>query len=361
MELVKSTDTFALGTLDGRLSRAQSQIVIDRLRRAHPKALFDMVTVSDPAAHRDRDRELYSTHPRGEVDYLQAQLRARAFQLVDICAEDLRLPLPDGLVVAAVLQRDRPYDALLHRDGVIADDLPAGTRVGVLSHRSQAQISTLWPGLKPVLLRGGTVTALDRYLQNDEVDCLVIPAAVGERLGVQDLVSEIFFPEMMLPGAGQGLIALLARGDDDQTLAMAAAADSPPSRQEMLGELAFRERIRSDQDCPVGVLAQANDGQLILTGAVGSRSGGAPQQAVVRGDADAATELGARLAEELLLNTSSLIDLLEADFPDGLPGETGEIRDREAEPTLRDGVLEELEPDCDEDDLDAYAPPRDDL
>ncbi|MBU0742061.1 hypothetical protein KKA85_06875 [bacterium] len=358
---MKSTDTFTLGTLDGRLNRAQTQIVIERLRRAHPKALFDMVTVADPTAHRERAMELYSTHSPAEVSFLQEQLLDGKYQIVDLCAEDLRMPMPDGLAIAAVLERDTPYDALLHKQGIIADDLPEGTRVGVLSHRSQTQISMLWPHLKPVLLRGGTVAALTTFLQQDEVECLAIPAAIGERLGVQDLVSEIFFPEMMLPGAGQGLIALLARADDTQTIAMAAAVDSAQSHQEMLGELAFRERIRSDQDCPVGVLAQANDDNLIITGAIGSRSGCAPTQAVVKGDARAAADLGVRLAEELLQNTSSLIDLLEADFPDGLPDDHADPFGQEREPTLKEGVLEELEPDDDEDDLDEYALPRDDL
>ncbi len=357
---MKSTGTFTLGTLDGRLNRAQTQIVIDRLKKAHPKAHFDMATVADPTAHRDRVDELYSTHSPGEVVFLQAQLLARKFQLVDLCAEDLVLPLPDGLVVAAVLERDTPYDALLHKDALIADDLPDGTHIGVLSHRSQAQISTLWPNLKPVLMTGGTVTALTAFLQEEAVECLVIPAALGERLGVLDIMSEVFFPEMMLPGAGQGLIALVACADDEDVITMAAQADSIQSHQEMLGELSFRERIRSDQDCALGVLAQANDDDLIITGAIGSLSGCAPNQAVLKGSADEAADLGSRLAEELLTNTSSLIGLLEADFPDGLPADPDEPVEDESEPTLSEGYEEEVES-LPKEDLDDYTPPRDDL
>jgi len=357
---VKSTGTFTLGTLDGRLNRAQTQIVINRLNRAHPKAHFDMVTVADPTAHRDRVDLLYSTHSPAEVTFLQQQLQAGKFQIVDLCAEDLILPLPDDLVVAAVLERDTPYDALLHKDAIIVDDLPDGTRVGVLSHRSQAQISTLWPHLKPILMTGGTVTALNTFLQMEEVDCLVIPAALGERLGVLDIMSEIFFPEMMLPGAGQGLIALVARTDDTEALDMAAQVDSSQSHQEMLAELSFRERIRSDQDCALGVLAQANDGNLIITGAIGSLTGAAPNQAVLKGDAAEATSLGTRLAEELMTSTASLIDLLEADFPDGLPADPEEPLDDVTKPTLSEGLEDEVE-DLPEDDPDDYAPPRDDL
>lgn len=357
---MKSTGTFTLGTLDGRLNRAQTQIVINRLKRVHTKAIFDMVTVSDPEAHRASREAYYSTHSPAEVSSLMRRLSEGRFQLADICAEDLALPLPEGLTIAAVLERDTPYDALLHRDALITDDLPAGTRIGVLSRRSHAQISALWPQLTPVLMSGGVVAAVEAFLQRDYCDCLVIPAAQGERLGVQDVMSEIFFPEMMLPGAGQGLVALVTRADDDQTLAMAAELDSAPSHQEMLAELAFRERIRSDQDCALGVLAQANDGQLIITGAIGSLSGSAPNQAVLRGDAAEAESLGVRLAEELLTQPASLIDLLEADFPEGLPADPDESDADEDVPTLSEGLEEELA-ELPEEDLDDFAPPRDDF
>ena len=352
---MKSTGTFTLGTLDGRLNRAQTRLVDERLRRFHPKAVFDMATVADPESHRASRDKYYSTHSPAEVEFLQRQLLDGAFQLVDICAEDLSLPLPEGLVLAAVLERDTPYDALLHRDALIADDLEPGTRVGVLSRRSHAQISALWPALKPVLMSGGVVAAVEAFLQRGTCNCLVIPAAQGERLGVQDVMSEIFFPEMMLPGAGQGLIALLARENDTEVLAMAAEADSAQSHQELTAELTFRERIRTDQDCALGVLAQANDGQLIITGAIGSLTGSAPNQAVLRGPADEAAALGKRLAEELLSQPAALIDLLEGDFPEGIPADADDDLPPEDDPDL-EAEIEALP----EEDLDDFAPPRED-
>ena len=215
-------------------------------------------------------------------------------------------------------------DALLHKDGLIIDDLEDGSRIGVLSARSQIQISSLWKDLDPVLMPGGAVAALDSYMQQNSVGCIVIPAGIAELLGVQDLVTEIFFPEIMLPGAGQGLIALLARDGDEEAVALAREIDSTPSRREMLGELAFRERICSDQSCPMGVLAQVTENEIVITGAIGSTVRKTFNQAVVQGPATEAAELGSKLAENLLMNTEILIGLLEADFPDGLPSDPDE-------------------------------------
>lgn len=366
---MKSEATYALGTLDGRLNRAQTQHVISLLGAAHPRAMFDMVTVTDPVSNKRSTSELYGAHSPSEVAVLLERLLKGEFHLLDLCADDLHHPLPDGLVIAAVPARGTPYDALLHKEGLIADDLPEGTRIGVLSLRSQAQIAALWPQLKPKLLYGGAVASLDAYLQNDEVDALVLPATTSERLGVQDLVSEIFFPEMMLPGAGQGSVVLVARRDDATTLSMASSIDDIASHHEVEAELAFRERICSDQDCPVGVLAQAGEDEMIITGAIGSPSGLSQDQAVLRGPIDGAVGLGQRLAESLLTSPTSLVDLLEADFPDGLPedeadddepakgSDLAELDDRQLE-NLGDEDMSEDIPE--EDPLDDFAAPRDD-
>jgi hydroxymethylbilane synthase len=357
-----SSGTYTLGTLDGRLNRAQTRGVIERLQKRHPQAIFDMVTVTDPESNRASAESIYSAHSPAEVQLLMQRLLNGEFQLLDLSAEDLPLPLPDGLVLAAVPDRDRPYDALLNKEGHIADELPDGSVIGVLSRRSQAQIASLWPALKTRLLAGGAVEALDTYLQGTAVDGLVLPAAVAERLGVQDLVTEIFFPELMLPGAGQGLIALLARAGDTEAAEMAAAVESLQSRYELLGELYFRERICAGQDCPLGVLAQATGEALIITGAVGSPKGDSMNQAVVKGKGSDAQGLGTRLAEQLLLSASSLMDLLEADFPEGLPldidDELGPEDEGYEEP---DGFSEDRTVDYNDlDDLDDFEPPRDD-
>ena len=369
---MKSEATFSIGTLDGRLNRAQTQRVIGLLGKKHPRAIFDMVTVADPVSNRRSASELYTAHSPSELDVLLQRLCDGEFQLLDIAADDMVRPLPESLVIAAVPARGTPYDALLHKGGLIADDLDEGTRVGVLSQRSQAQIAAIWPDLKTKLIYGGAVNALDSYLQNDEVDALVLPATQAELLGVQDLVSEIFFPEMMLPSAGQGTILILARKGDEDAIAMARDIHSEASYREVLAELAFRERICSDQDCPVGVLAQASDDEMILTGAIGSPSGLSQDHAVLRGKVDESVELGQRLAERLLVSPTSLVDLLEADFPDGLPSEGPDDEEEyalgeEAHAQLGESDLDHPshravgEVDVPEDDpLDDFAEPRDD-
>ncbi len=326
---MKLTGTFTFGTLDGRLKRALTEYVSERLQRLHPKAVFNTETIIAPEDLARAGDQLFTAHSAAQIVFLQQQLLDKRCDLLVVCAADLMQPPVEGVIVAAVPDRVSPFDALLNTDGAIADDLPEGSVVGVLSQRSQAQLCSLWPGLKPRLLAGGAAAALRELTHAHSVENLVLPAAVVERMGLQDRVSEIFFPETMLPGPGQGLLALLAREDDAATREAVAPLHSEASFREMQGELALRDRICSDQDCPVGALAQVSGPSIVITGAVGSQDGGSLNRAVLEGPAEEAAELGVRLAEQLLTHTVSLADLLEADFPDGLPEAVGDEDERD--------------------------------
>jgi hydroxymethylbilane synthase len=323
---VKSNGTFSVGTLDGRLSRAQTHYVINKLQNVHPKAVYQTETITDPTLNRESQSLVFNTNTPDELEMLQRQLLKKRFDMMIIAADDMLHPLIDGLQYASVLERNTPYDALLHKEGKNIDELE-NERIGVLSMRSQAQINTLWPDLRSILMRGGAAEALDSFLQEGVVDGLIMPAAVAERLDIQDMVSEIFYPEMMLPGFCQGVLAIVCRESDEEVYKMAQEIHSTDTSIEMLAEMSFRERICPDQNCPIGVMARVEEGIIAITGVIGSRAGGHLQQAVIDGPVKDAKELGIAVAEELLTSGESLADLLEADFPDGLPVATDDDDD----------------------------------
>ena len=59
--------------------------------------------------------------------------------------------------------------------------------------------------------------------------------------------------------------------------------------------------------------------RLVVTGAVGSPRAPASVRASKEGPAGEAAALGGRLAESMLLSDATVISLLEADFPEGVP------------------------------------------
>ncbi|MFO7654648.1 MAG: hypothetical protein R6X25_12625 [Candidatus Krumholzibacteriia bacterium] len=309
------------GTLDGTLAKRQTQTVINRLAELLPRSTCQMTIIPSPVNGSESSDEPYLACTAAEVEHLEDRLLADEFRLVVVRAADLVLPLRDGVLTVAVPQRIRPFDALLNRDGLITEEMPAGKVVGVLNLAVKAQMQPLWPHLHYRILTGGVDRALERFLRHKEVDALVMPASAAEDLGIQGIVSEIFYPELILPSGGQGILVVLARADDREAAERLAPLHSESTAREMAAEHAVIQRLASDQDLPVGVLAHLDVDRLEVAAAVGSPRGDRVRRAALTGSPESAEDLGTRLAEKFLRHAESLIDLLEADFPDGLPGD----------------------------------------
>ena len=152
-------------------------------------------------------------------------------------------------------------------------------------------------------------------MRRSEVDGLVLPAAVSEHLGIQGIVAEIFSPEFILPGPGQGILVVLGLASDSEARETLAPLHSIPSAAELTAELAFRGGMIQDRDLPVGVLARVTENKIVILGATGRGT----NRISVDGRRDEAAEVGAGLASQILCHGASFADLLEAEFPDGLP------------------------------------------
>ena len=99
--------------------------------------------------------------------------------------KDLPTQSADGLVLAAVPQREQRCDALLLPQIVDAieslDDIPKGAKIGTGSPRRQAQLLYLRPDLELCEIRGNVDTRI-RKLDEGQYDAIVLAEAGLRRL-----------------------------------------------------------------------------------------------------------------------------------------------------------------------------------
>lgn len=336
--------SLSFGTLNSSLAKDQTQVLIDLLQTASPRLACQVQVIPSPVDDEAREGEPFLAASSGEIEFLENQMLAGEFRLMVVRAPDLVLPLRQGVDILGVPRRATPYDALLTRRGLIIDDMDENAVVGVLNMRSRFQMKALWPHLNFTQLGGGVTAALDVLLRRSEIDALVAPAAVAEHLGLQSIVSEIFNPEQILPSGGQGVLVVLGRKDDQEARELLAEIHSPETAAELEAEHAFLQRFASDQDLPLSVLARCSEGRLTVTGAVATIHAGNIRRVISEGKPTEATALGMAAAEQLLTDETTVISLLEADFPEGLPDdESTETLSEELDPE----VLAELERLCD--------------
>jgi hydroxymethylbilane synthase len=321
----------SFGSLASPLARNQTQAVIDRIQDSQPRLTCQLNIWDSPCSHAEKVNEPFVAASRGEMEFLEQQLLSEQARLVVVEAADMVLPLPEGIAVICVPDRATPFDAYLNRQGLIMDEMEPGSCIGVLSMRSRSQMRSLWPDISFRILRGGVDRAMETHMKQSQIDGLVLPAAVTEHLGIQGIVAEIFSPEFILPGPGQGTLVILGRDNDQEAQDLLLDLHSPDTAVELETEHAFCRRMISDQDLPVGALARVDRGKVEITGTTGPGT----KRIAVDGKIHEAEAVGSGLADQILSRGESFADLLEADFPDGLPDETDEDV----------SLLEELPPD----------------
>jgi hydroxymethylbilane synthase len=209
--------------------------------------------------------------------------------------KDLPTELPEGLVLAAVPEREDPRDAII---GKRLDELPQGAKVGTSSLRRSAQLRKLRPDLVIESVRGNLDTRL-RKLDEGQYDAILLAAAGLKRLGWGDRIAEILDPARMCSAVGQGALAIETRAsgagfDAVQALDHAATHRAVEAERGVLGALGGGCQV------PIGAHAVVAGNRVRVQAIVASPDG----TEVIRGDAEGsigdAAAIGRGLAEDLL-------------------------------------------------------------
>src|SRR6516164_10153292 len=155
----------------------QTKMVRDRLIAAHPRlaeaGAVEIATIRT-TGDRVQDRLLAEIGGKGLfAKEIEEGLITGNIDLAVHSLKDLETWLPDGLVIACVLPRDDPRDALLSVKSTNLASLPEGARVGTASLRRQAQLLRYRRDVSIVPVRGNVNTRILR-LEAGEVDALVL-------------------------------------------------------------------------------------------------------------------------------------------------------------------------------------------
>jgi hydroxymethylbilane synthase len=264
--------TLRVGTRGSRLSLGQTQIFVEALRRRVPGVAAETVIIQS-AGDRAPDVPLEQLDGIGffAKDLEIAVAEGRCDVAVH-SAKDLPTALHPALRLGAVLPREDPRDVLVSRHHERLANLPIGARVATSSLRRAAQLRARRPDLRIVSIRGNIDTRLAK-LDRGDADALCIAAAGLVRMGWQSRVSEWLEPDVLLPAPGQGAIAVEARRDDAETLALLRLVDDPDTHEAVTAERALVGRLGTGCRAPAGALAAVDGGRIALEGLLASEDG----------------------------------------------------------------------------------------
>ena len=215
--------------------------------------------------------------------------------------KDLPSNIPRELTLAAICEREDPYDALVLRKGtpaenVLLESLAPGAFVGTSSPRRVAQLKHLRPDVGIGEVRGNVDTRL-RKLDEGEYDALILACAGLHRLGLADRISGKLFD--MLPAIGQGALGIETRADDTTTISTVANLNHEPTYSACTAERALLRALGGGCQLPIAGYARLQGESLLVEGLVADPEGREVVRAQLSGPSATAEYLGVQVAEEL--------------------------------------------------------------
>jgi hydroxymethylbilane synthase len=311
-----------IGTRGSALALWQARHVASIIEKMNPSVKVELVTIKTQG-DKMLDAPLAQIGGKGlftkEIE--DALLDGRV-DLAVHSMKDLPTELPNGLRLAAVMEREDPRDVFISRYSGPLEDLPRGARIGTSSLRRKAFLLNRYPGLEVISIRGNVDTRLKK-IETENLAGIMLAAAGIIRMGFADRITSYMEPEAMIPAIGQGALALETRESDPGVEEIVSGLNHPETAKCVKIERAFLQRMGGGCQVPMAAHCVSQGNGVKVVAAVVHPDG----EPIFSDSYDGAAEnarVGTDLADALLARgaTSILKAVLSEDWE---PGPTTDI------------------------------------
>ena len=150
---------------------------------------------------------------------IEKELQLKNIDIAVHALKDMPANETEGLRTDSFLKRNDPREILITKNKKKLKDLDQKSIVGTSSYRREFQIKKIRQDLNCKLIRGNVDTRI-RKLNEGMYDAIILSYAGIKFLKFENEISEIFSAEEIIPSAGQGVIALQCREDDDEIISI---------------------------------------------------------------------------------------------------------------------------------------------
>ncbi len=292
--------SFRIGTRGSKLALWQANHIASLLADSFPnvETTIEIIKTTGDAV---LDSPLSEIGGKGVfVKEIEEALLSEEIDIAVHSMKDLPSVLPQGLEIGAVVKRHDPRDALISKNGIPLNELPAGARVGTGSLRRSSQLIRYYPELKMVPIRGNVDTRVRKLREGEDYDAIILAVAGLERMDLGDEITEIIPKDVMVPAPGQGIIAIESRSDDGEVGEFLKGINHAGTESQAAAEREFLARLGGDCNVPAGCNAALSEYELNVMGIVCSPDGKDVVRKTLRGRSEDAGRLGQELADLIM-------------------------------------------------------------
>ena len=291
--------TIRIGTRGSQLALYQANIVKEELEKKFPDNHFQIVVIKtkgdkilDVPLSKIGDKGLFTKE-------LEVAMFDNEIDMAVHSLKDLPTSFPEGVVLGAVLKRGEARDALISTTKRSLQDLTTGDVIATSSLRRKAQLLRINKDFNIVEIRGNVNTRI-RKMEEGYCTVMVMAGAGLQRLGMDNYISELIDPSLVIPACSQGAIAIEIRENDEAIASLVRAINDPVTLIATNAERAFLRSLEGGCQIPVGSYSRIMGDKFEITGFIASIDGSEYLSEMAEGSIDQAVEISVQLAEKLL-------------------------------------------------------------
>lgn len=182
--------------------------------------------------------------------------------------KDLETNPPEGLIIAAVSERENPADVLLIHPKAFDPEafwsLKQDAVVGTSSARRKAQLVGYRQDVTIKDLRGNVPTRLQKLVDGDYDAILLAKAGLDRlKLDLKGMHEVILDPEQFVPAPAQGVLALQIRENDHELFDFMQAMNHVDVQSQIALERTVLNRLQGGCQLPLGAYCP-EEGRLLI-------------------------------------------------------------------------------------------------
>ena len=199
---------------------------------------------------------LFSTNIENELQDKKIDIAVHALK-------DMPATETDGLRTNTFLERNDPREILITKDKKKLKDLHPEAIIGTSSYRREFQIKQIRSDLNCKLIRGNVDTRIKK-LNDGLYDAIILSYAGIQSLTIEDKITEVFSTEEIIPSAGQGIISLQCRNDDEEVISVLDKINDQETFQRAHAERNVLKVLEGDCETAVGAHSVIEGDEIIL-------------------------------------------------------------------------------------------------
>tara|TARA_A100001011_G_C14205429_1_gene797582 strand:- start:349 stop:1266 length:918 start_codon:yes stop_codon:yes gene_type:complete len=235
---------------------------------------------------------------------IEEELKNKKIDIAVHALKDMPAIETDGLRTDTFLKRNDPREILITKNKKKLKELKSQAIIGTSSYRREFQIKKLRSDLNCKLIRGNVDTRIKK-LSDGLYDAILLSYAGIKSLAIEDKITEVFSTKEIIPSAGQGIIALQSRNDDEEIISLLDKINDSETFYRAHAERNVLKILEGDCETAVGVHAIIEDDEIILEAELFSLDGSQIFHEKKSSKIEKAKELGKEVGQLLKLKSNN--------------------------------------------------------